>query len=103
LEKIVNKIVVMAWNLKLLETMRDPSSIVIKTEQLVAVKDKFPKAKHHYLVLPYANIESIFDLTKKDIDLLMEMELLGINVIESTGLKQEYFNVGFHAEPSMKR
>lgn len=93
----------MAWNMKLLETMKDPSSIVIKTEQLVAIRDKFPKAKHHYLVLPYASIETVFDLSRKDIGLLMEMELLGLNVIESTGLKQEHFNVGFHAEPSMMR
>lgn len=89
--------------MKLLETMKDPESIVIRGEKLVAVKDKFPKAKFHFLVLPYENIDTIFNLKKGDIELVKEMELLGLNVIESLGHKLENYKIGFHAEPSMIR
>lgn len=93
----------MAWNQKLLQTMRDPESIVIKTDKLVAIKDKFPKARHHFLVLPHENIDSIYDLTKLDVELVKEMDLLSQNVIQLIGQKPENFLIGFHAEPSMAR
>lgn len=48
------------WSEGLLHTMRDPNSVVISTDKLVAIKDKYPKAQIHYLVLPYDNIPSIF-------------------------------------------
>lgn len=93
----------MAWNQKLLQTMRDPEAIVIKTDKLVAIKDKFPKARHHFLVLPHENIDSIYDLTKLDVELVKEMDLLSQNVIQLIGQKPENFLIGFHAEPSMAR
>jgi len=92
-----------SWSWKLLETMKDPQSIVVKSDKIVAIKDKFPKAKHHYLVLPHENIDTIFHLTKGDIDLVKELNLLGHNVIEAMGQKLENFKIGFHAEPSMMR
>lgn len=93
----------MAWNQKLLQTMRDPEAIVIKTDKLVVIKDKFPKARHHFLVLPHENIDSIYDLTKLDVELVKEMDLLSQNVIQLIGQKPENFLIGFHAEPSMAR
>lgn len=91
------------WNMKLLDSMKDPEAIMIKGEKLVAIKDKFPKAKFHYLVLPYENIDTIFDLTKRDIELVREMELMGQNVIELMGHKMQNYKIGFHAQPSMLR
>lgn len=93
----------MAWRNGLLETMKDPQHIVIKAEQLVVIKDKFPKAKHHFLVIPYDNIDDAFALTKNDVSLVKEMNLLATNVIELVGQKLENFKIGFHAEPSMLR
>lgn len=93
----------MAWNRGLLETMKDPASIVIRGEKLVAIKDKYPKAKHHFLILPHDNIDTIFNLKKQDIELVKEMELLGTNVVELVGQSLENFSIGFHAEPSMLR
>lgn len=34
--------------------------MVIKSNLAVVIKDKYPKAKHHFLVLPLENIPSIF-------------------------------------------
>lgn len=50
----------MAWQMGLVQAMKDPSMVVIKSNLAVVIKDKFPKAKHHYLVLPLENIPSIF-------------------------------------------
>lgn len=93
----------MSWNLALLQAMKDPTLIVIKADRLVAIKDKFPKAKNHFLIIPNENIDTVFNLTKNDIDLVNEIMLLGLNVIQSIGQKEENFKMGFHAEPSMKR
>ena len=93
----------MSWKFGLLETMKDPQFIVIKTEQIVVIKDKFPKAKHHFLVIPIENLENPFHLTKDNIELVKEMNLLASNVIELVGEKVENFKIGFHAEPSMIR
>ena len=93
----------MSWSFKLLETMKDPDFIILKTEQIVVIKDKFPKAKHHFLVLPYDKINTIFDLEKNHIKLVKDMEILGHNAIESTNNKKENFKLGFHAQPSMIR
>lgn len=93
----------MSWKLGLLETLKDPNNVVIRTEQLVAIKDKFPKSKHHFLIMPFENIDSIFDLKKSDVELVNEMQLLGQNVIEGTGLRPDIFRMGFHAIPSMSK
>lgn len=50
----------MAWQMGLLNAMKDPSLLVIKSNLAVVIKDKYPKAKHHFLVLPLENIPSIF-------------------------------------------
>lgn len=93
----------MSWSLKLLETMKDPNYVVMKTERLVAIKDKFPKAKHHFLVLPTENLDTIRNLTKEHIGLVNEMAEMAGRIIESIGQKRENFMIGFHAEPSMMR
>lgn len=93
----------MSWSLKLLETMNDPQSIVYKTERVVVIRDKFPKAKQHFLVLPYEKIDTIFDLKKNHIELVNEIEACGLKAIKLTGKKREIFKLGFHADPSMMR
>lgn len=111
----------MAWQMGLVEAMKDPSLIVIKSKLGVVIKDKFPKARHHYLVLPQEDIPSIFkvrirgfptfrkeiislslQLQKRHLDLLCELELLAKNTIEVLGEKEDRFKVGYHAQPSMR-
>lgn len=56
----------MAWQLGLQNAMKDPSLVVIKSNLAVVIKDKFPKAKHHFLVLPLEDIPSIFKVRSID-------------------------------------
>ncbi|CAO1428471.1 unnamed protein product [Diamesa hyperborea] len=92
------------WSQRLIEAMNDESLVFIKTDELVVIRDKFPKAKHHFLILPTnKNIDNIYDLRKEDIQLINEMELLATNVVEVLGKSIDIFKLGFHAEPSMAR
>lgn len=89
------------WREGLLETMEDPESIVKEDDKIVVIKDKYPKAHYHFLVLPKENIHSIKEVQKKHEDLLEHMEKVGQEVAD----KQEghEFMLGYHVVPSMHR
>lgn len=53
----------MAWQTGLIKTISDPKNVLISTDVAVVIADKFPKARHHYLVLPKEDIASIFMVT----------------------------------------
>lgn len=52
----------MSWQNGLIKTILDPSNILISTNEAVVIADKYPKARHHYLVLPKEDIASIFQV-----------------------------------------
>jgi len=120
----------MSWSNGLVKEILKPESLIISSEIGVVIADKFPKAKHHYLVIPLADIPSIFHVSNKEkphkkplatkiikilnnncvlqlnrshLSLLEELHLLARNVVEVKGVRWEDFKVGFHAEPSMQR
>ncbi|KAI8045963.1 hypothetical protein M5D96_002154 [Drosophila gunungcola] len=93
----------MSWQNALVKEMLKPENLIISSELAVVIADKFPKAVHHYLVLPLADIPSIFQLNRSHLPLLEELHLLARNVVEVKGVRWEDFQVGFHAEPSMLR
>lgn len=89
------------WSLGLLESMKDPSTIVKETENIVIIRDKYPKAKIHYLVLSRESIDSIYNLNKTHVDLLKEFGLI-FKMIQKDHSDID-LQAGFHAIPSMKR
>ncbi|XP_055904975.1 aprataxin-like protein [Eupeodes corollae] len=91
------------WSTGLIKTLNDPNNHIISNEVGVVIKDKFPKAMHHYLALPKEDIPSIFHLKPSHLDLLSELYFLSLNVIEVKNLQKENFKFGFHAQPSMQR
>lgn len=92
------------WAYGLIEAIKDNSKIIFKTESLFCIKDTYPKARHHFLIIPEQNdLDNIYDLRKEDIETVQEMELMGINSIELVGNKIDNFRMGFHIQPSMKR
>ncbi|GIY98065.1 aprataxin [Caerostris extrusa] len=40
------------WSQGLKASMEDPNLIVDSDDLVVIIKDKYPKAQHHYLILP---------------------------------------------------
>uniref|UniRef100_A0AAG5CTK3 HIT domain-containing protein n=1 Tax=Anopheles atroparvus TaxID=41427 RepID=A0AAG5CTK3_ANOAO len=76
---------------------------LLTTELAVVIKDKYPKAMHHFLVLPWKEIDSVYDLTSDDEGLLEAMYELALKVADITGLPAERFEFGYHMKPSMRR
>lgn len=61
------------WATGLLVSMEDPELKVKEDDKTVVIKDKYPKAQFHYLVLPKANIPSLWHVKKEDESLLLHM------------------------------
>ncbi|XP_053951652.1 aprataxin-like protein isoform X1 [Anastrepha ludens] len=91
------------WAAGLVSAIKDPKNCIISSEDAVVIRDKYPKAQHHYLVLPKADIADIFHLTLSHLPLLEELYLLAQNVIEVKRCVMDDFKIGFHAQPSMQR
>ncbi|XP_067636477.1 aprataxin-like protein isoform X2 [Eurosta solidaginis] len=81
------------WAVGLIAAIKDSKNHVISSDIAVVIPDKYPKAKHHYLVLPKGDIPDIFH----------ELYLLAQNVIEVKRCHMDDFQIGFHAQPSMQR
>lgn len=89
------------WSLGLLDSMKDPTLKVIEDDSIVVIKDKYPKARFHYLVLPKENISTIWNITKSHENLLRHMD----DVAEELTKKhpEHKFLIGYHSMPSMQR
>uniref|UniRef100_A0A8C2VM89 Aprataxin n=1 Tax=Chinchilla lanigera TaxID=34839 RepID=A0A8C2VM89_CHILA len=90
------------WSQGLKISMQDPKMQVYKDEQVVVIKDKYPKARYHWLVLPWASISSLKAVTKEHLELLKHMHTVGGRVIaDFAGSSKLRFRLGYHAIPSM--
>lgn len=50
----------MHWSEGLISDINNEEKIILKFNKVVVIKDKFPKAKHHFLVVPLENISDIY-------------------------------------------
>lgn len=89
------------WSQGLKISMQDPKMQVYKDEQVVVIKDKYPKARYHWLVLPWASISSLKAVTREHLELLKHMHTVGEKVIADFGSSKLRFRLGYHAIPSM--
>ncbi|XP_021015468.1 aprataxin isoform X2 [Mus caroli] len=90
------------WSQGLKMSMKDPKMQVYKDDQVVVIKDKYPKARHHWLVLPWASISSLKVVTSEHLELLKHMHDVGEKVIaDFAGSSTLRFRLGYHAIPSM--
>ena len=73
-------------------------------DQIVVVRDKFPKSTHHFLVMPREIIPTFADLKKHHLGVLKAMRAKGVEVQKKLGPKNTMgFRFGFHAVPSMRQ
>ena len=93
------------WSMKLLQSMEDPNMVVESDSLTVTIKDAFPKAKHHYLILPKESISSLSSLTAKHVSLLEHMDERGQSLTKQLTDKNPNleFRQGYHAVPSMSQ
>lgn len=52
-----------SWANGLVKTLKDPASHIISSNLAVVINDKYPKAIHHYLILPLDEVASIFNVS----------------------------------------
>lgn len=70
------------WSAGLLKSMQDPECIVKEDDKIIVIKDKYPKAQFHYLVLPKEDIFSIWQVKRNHQDLLMHMHNIARDLVE---------------------
>lgn len=89
------------WKSGLIQAITDVENIVESSDTLVIIKDKYPKAKFHYLVIPkVVQLNSARELTRSHINLLKEMQEKAKVLVKNYHPKTK-FKIGFHAKPSM--
>jgi len=87
------------WSTGLRTDMKKAERVVFSTPEVVVITDKFPKAKHHFLVLPREELDNLQSLELKHLSLLEQMQAVGNQVAARHTDSQ--FRMGFHAKPSM--
>ncbi|XP_033976301.1 aprataxin isoform X1 [Trematomus bernacchii] len=90
------------WSQGLKSSMQDPKMQVYKDDKVVVIKDKYPKARYHWLVLPWQTISSLKALREEHCDLVKHMHQVAEQMVQqcpdATSLR---FRTGYHAIPSM--
>ncbi|XP_056136657.1 aprataxin isoform X2 [Lampris incognitus] len=90
------------WSLGLKASMQDPKMQIYKDERVVVIKDKYPKARYHWLVLPWESIPSLKALHGEHCDLLRHMQQVADKMIQQCkDASSLRFRSGYHAIPSM--
>ncbi|XP_063331352.1 aprataxin isoform X1 [Pelmatolapia mariae] len=90
------------WSQGLKTSMQDPNMQVYKDDKVVVIKDKYPKARHHWLVLPWQSIPSLKALHTEHCDLLKHMQKVADQMIQQhPDCSSVRFRTGYHAIPSM--
>ena len=67
------------WTQGLQQTLSDPGNIIKETDHVCIIKDKFPKAQHHYLLV-HRTIPSLATLRSEHVSLLEHMITVGVGV-----------------------
>lgn len=76
---------------------------VYKDEKTVVIKDKYPKARYHWLILPWDPISSLKSVTRDHLELLEHMHAVGQKMVEQCPARETLdFRLGYHAIPSMR-
>ncbi len=73
-----------------------PAEIIYEQDNIIVIKDIFPKAKTHLLIIPKKEIPTINDLEQEDRELLAEMFFVAKKVAKDLWIDEWYklnFNV----------
>ncbi|GFS13916.1 aprataxin [Elysia marginata] len=88
------------WSQGLLASMNDAAAVVDADDRVVIIKDKYPKALFHFLVLPRQKIPNLKSVTKNDLSLLEHIQKKGEEIAHRANSELK-FRFGYHAVPSM--
>ncbi|XP_042283716.1 aprataxin [Thunnus maccoyii] len=90
------------WSQGLKTSMQDPKMQVYKDDKVVVIKDKYPKARYHWLVLPWQAIPSLKALRDEHCNLVRHMQKVADQMVQQCPHAATLrFRSGYHAIPSM--
>ena len=76
------------WQLGLEDVVKHPErhagEIVSQSDAVIVIRDKYPKARFHYLVLPKAGVRSLSDLNSEHVPMLEAMQVAAADIIQRT-------------------
>lgn len=79
-------------NNNLILAMNDPACVLHSDQFIVIIADKYPKAEHHYLVMPREDIGNVRNLKERHVPKLVYMELKGLEfAVHASGLPVQNF------------
>lgn len=73
-----------------------PSDIIFESESIIVIKDIYPKAKTHLLIIPKKEIPTMNDIKIEDTSLIAEMFFVAKNLAKKMWISEWYqlhFNV----------
>jgi len=92
------------WSNGLVASMSNPEAVVFEDEELCVIKDKYPKAKVHLLVLPKDDrLNTLKSLDGGHAPLVRRMEAAGKKAVKKVFSSPTEIRIGFHIVPSMAR
>jgi len=95
------------WKDALLAYINNPDKykeeIYYQNDKVIVIKDKYPKATVHFLVIPKRIIPNYSRLDLASLSLLRQIRNVGVELIENLTEENKglTFRMGFHAIPSM--
>lgn len=89
------------WSMGLIRAIKDDSLKLFEDDTIVVIRDAFPKARQHYLVVAKDTIDSLKEVDQENLVLLEHMMAKG-REFKAKHPELE-FRLGFHAIPSMSR
>ncbi|XP_053713394.1 aprataxin [Synchiropus splendidus] len=90
------------WSLGLKASMQDPKMQVYKDDKVVVINDKYPKARYHWLVLPWISIPNLKALRAEHSELVRHMQDVAEKMVQQCPHADSLrFRKGYHAIPSM--
>ncbi|UJR25656.1 hypothetical protein I4U23_007007 [Adineta vaga] len=95
------------WSVALSDALNDESVRLYRDDLCTVIKDKFPKARIHLLVMPNQFIADLKCVNDTDLPLLKHMLKIGKEIAEKTAAKANAtglfarFRYGYHAIPSL--
>ena len=80
----------MSWSYALLDSMQAIHLQIYNDYDFVIIKDTYPKAEVHFLVLPWNNIPNITDLTGTHLNLIKRMDLKSREIAREKGAGRKF-------------
>ncbi|TRY74712.1 hypothetical protein TCAL_09184 [Tigriopus californicus] len=89
------------WSMALIRAIKDDTLKLFEDDSMVVIRDAYPKARQHYLVVAKDSIDSLKEMDLENVALLEQM------IAKGHDFKAKHpdleFRLGFHAIPSMAR